>query len=724
MAIRGLVAVWLPLVLLWVALDGASAQVSDNYDSPTTIPGSTDLDNVPSVDDHEEDMGEENGAQQNDAPKQAEGPKDAEEQDNQPHGDGAPLPAEVHTDFFVESKKQRLRVGTVWGMPGLYSSDGQPRDLVLGAAAGRKIYFGIERNDAWIQADTGHMWLKGSITTKKYLHTFAEKQRLRVGAVWGMPGLYASDGEDRDMILGTAAGKKIYFGTHRSDAWIESGTGHAWFKGSVTVQNFIHLFASKQRLRVGAVWDMPGLYASDGEARDMILGTAPGKKIYLGVNKEDAYVEAGAGNMWLKGMLTVNANSHFKSGGKTLRVGTVYDMPGIYSADGGAEDLSLGTTSGRKVYFGVGKNDAWIQSGTGDMWLKGGLTTESDSFFISERQKLRVGSVDGMPGLYSSDGEARDLALGTAKGRKIFFGDKKADAWIQAGTGQAWFKGSVTTEDNTFNVVAGQRLQVGAWAGIPGLYSSDGGARDLILGTAANRKVYFGSGTGDAYVTAGTGTLWTKGSIESHDNMFVYSDSNRLRVGSIWGLPGIYSSDGAPRDMMIGVAKNKKVFLGYHRDDAWVEAGTGAAFFKGEVTISNNLKLESNGAALTVGEITGTPGVSSSADGVARDMVLEAGSGKKLFLGKKDDAWVETGTGDAFFKGALTSKEVKTGGIAVTGAAVFDDSVTVKKNLILLSAGGSELNMMEEMASLRQENSELRESFAEMRTMMESMMAR
>ena len=57
----GLVAIWLPLVLLWVALDGASAQVSDNYDSPTTIPGSTDLDNVPSVGEHEEDMGEENG---------------------------------------------------------------------------------------------------------------------------------------------------------------------------------------------------------------------------------------------------------------------------------------------------------------------------------------------------------------------------------------------------------------------------------------------------------------------------------------------------------------------------------------------------------------------------------------------------------------------------------------------------------------------------------------
>jgi hypothetical protein len=129
----------------------------------------------------------------------------------------------------VNAKKQKLRVGNVWNMPGLYSSDGQPRDLMLGTAPNRKIYFGVDRNDAWIQADTGHLWVKGSMTTKKYLHTFAEGQRLRVGAVWGMPGLYASDGANRDMILGTAPNKKIYFGTHREDAWIQSGTGHAWF---------------------------------------------------------------------------------------------------------------------------------------------------------------------------------------------------------------------------------------------------------------------------------------------------------------------------------------------------------------------------------------------------------------------------------------------------------------------------------------------------------------
>merc|ERR1712159_194157 len=156
---------------------------------------------------------------------------------------------------------------------------------------------------------------------------------------------------------------------------------------------------------------MPGLFASDGAPRDMILGASAGKRIYFGVNKGDAYVEAGVGDMWLNGKLTASANSLFKAGGKTLRVGAVYDMPGIYSSDGGSDDLALGTSSGRRIFFGVGKDNAWIQAGTGNMWLKGSLTTNKDAYFISEKQKLRVGSVWGMPGLYASDGEARDLAL-------------------------------------------------------------------------------------------------------------------------------------------------------------------------------------------------------------------------------------------------------------------------------------------------------------------------
>ena len=40
------------------------------------------------------------------------------------------------------------------------------------------------------------------------MRTMGHVLRVFIAAVWGMPGLYASDGEDRDMILGTAAGKK------------------------------------------------------------------------------------------------------------------------------------------------------------------------------------------------------------------------------------------------------------------------------------------------------------------------------------------------------------------------------------------------------------------------------------------------------------------------------------------------------------------------------------
>lgn len=701
----GLLRFWLLLVLVWASQD-ALASTGDS------------LDNVPPAFAHGDDVGEGNthGA------VLGEGPQDGEEGD---HGDGElhALPSEVHTNFVVNSQKQKLRLGSVWGMPGLYSSDGQPRDLMLGTAAGRKIYFGVARNDAWIQADTGHLWLKGSITTKKYLHTFAEGQRLRVGAVWGMPGLYASDGANRDMILGTAPNKKIYFGTHREDAWIQSGTGHAWFKGSVTVKNYVHLFAEDQRLRVGAVYGMPGLYASDGEARDMILGTSPGKNIYFGDNKKDAYIAAGDGDMWLKGKLTAGANSLFKAGGKTLRVGTVFDMPGIYASEAGADDLSLGTSSGRRVYFGVGKDDAWVQAGTGDLWLKGSLTSEKDAFIVSQTQKLRIGAVWGMPGLYSSDGQARDLALGTATGRKIYFGADDSDAWIQAGSGNAFFKGSITTKDNTFHDVSGQRLQVGAFSGIPGIYSSEGVARDLILGAAEDRKIYFGSGTGDAYITSGEGSLWTKGSIEAHDDIYVYSNSNRLRVGSVWGLPGLYASDGTPRDMIIGTEKDKKIYFGYHRDDAWIEAGTGASFFNGAMTVASTVTATHNGASVSMGEVSGMPGLTSSGDGVARDLMIAPGNGKKVYFGAAEDAHIEGGSGNFWTKGKIQGSDVKSGTLEVSSTAVFEDTVTVKKNLILLSSSNMERNLLEEMDELKERNEELMRSMSEMRQMMSEMMS-
>eukprot|EP00657_Telonema_sp_P-1_P002093 TRINITY_DN15007_c0_g2_i2.p1 TRINITY_DN15007_c0_g2~~TRINITY_DN15007_c0_g2_i2.p1 ORF type:complete len:294 (+),score=67.86 TRINITY_DN15007_c0_g2_i2:138-1019(+) len=284
------------------------------------------------------------------------------------------------------------------------------------------------------------------------------------------------------------------------------------------------------------------------------------------------------------------------------------------------------------------------------------------------------------------------------------------------------FKGGLTSADNSFYEVGGHKLQVGAWSGVPGIYSSSNGPSDLILGAAPNHKVFFGSGTGDAYITAGTGSLWTKGSVEAHDNIFVYAEENRLRVGSIWGLPGLYSSDGTPRDMIIGTEKNKKIYFGWHREDAWIEAGSGNSFFKGAMTINNKVTVSASGQTVTLGDVHGMAGVTSSDDGVARDLMVAAGTGKKVYFGnKKEDASIEVGAGNMWLKGALDA-DVKARAFTATSPATFEDTVTVKKNLILLSAANEERNMLEEMDELREQNAMLMKSMSEMRETMETLM--
>jgi len=428
--------------------------------------------------------------------------------------------------------------------------------------------------------------------------------------------------------------------------------------------------------------------------------------------------------MYLKGGLEVNDNSIFKVRSLTLQVGESYQMPGIYAGAGGAADLSLGTLSGRRIYFGVDKDDAFIQAGTGNMFLKGSLTAQENSFFISEKQTLRVGSVHGMPGIYASDGDARDLMLGTEAGRKIYFGKHKQDAWIQAGSGNAMFAGQLEVKKSIVVEAFGQKLRVGEFAGMPGLYSSEDGPRDLMLGVARDRKVYIGEGTDDSYFTAGTGNLWLKGSLEAHSNIEVYSENQRLRIGSVDGIPGIFSSDGAARDLMLGTAKNSKIYFGDQRADAWIQAGTGDSFFKGKMLVTDNMMIEKSGQTLLVGESFGMPGLYSS-EGVARDLMLGVAAGKKVYLGYgAEDHWVEAGTGNGWFKGKLSANEIEAETtLRVKKAAFFDDTVTVSKNLILASSTGM-MDLSEEMSSLRSENTELRSLVSELREQMSELMSR
>jgi len=622
------------------------------------------------------------------------------------------------SNVFVTAKKQKLRVGAAWNMPGLYASDGGNRDLMLGTAGGKKIYFGIARNDAYIQSQTGNMWLKGTLAVKRNARFGSRGTRLRVGSVNKLPGIYASDGRNRNLMLGTAAGKKIYLGSSRKDAWVQAGTGKMWLKGQLKCET-AGVF---QTLRVGSAWGMPGLYASDGGDRDMVLGTTAGKKIYFGIKKNDAWIQAGSGNMYLKGKLEVNMNSHFKAAGQTLRVGTVWGMPGLYSSDNGARDLMIGTQSGKKVYFGNDKEDAWIQAGTGKAFFKGEVRSQGLGKFSSKDQMLVAGTVLGMPGLWASEGQSRHLMLGTKSGRKIFFGSSKNDAYVEAGTGSAFFKGSIVSKQAARFEVNGNILNVGEHQGVAGI--SAVGPKAVMLGASPGQKVYIGATTvnPDFTITAGTGNMFVKGSIEARSNVMVYAGSNlRLRVGSFEGVPGIYSSDGAPRDLILGTKQNKKVYFGWKREDAWIQAGTGHSYFKGKMTVSSDILAGGNGHTLQAGSVENMPGI-RPAVGANVDLMVFAPTKKKVYLGSKE-ASVESGTGNANFKGTVVAGKVEVrDDLKVSKAAVFETTVTVKKNLIL-ATGTQTMDLAEEMNMLKTENQELKAMMAEMRSQMSELMA-
>lgn len=76
----------------------------------------------------------------------------------------------------------------------------------------------------------------GVLISSAYLYVVAENAgRLRVGAAWGMPGLYSGDDGAKPLALGVPPGQKVYFGANTGDAYVEGGTGNANFKGTVTV---------------------------------------------------------------------------------------------------------------------------------------------------------------------------------------------------------------------------------------------------------------------------------------------------------------------------------------------------------------------------------------------------------------------------------------------------------------------------------------------------------
>lgn len=93
--------------------------------------------------------------------------------------------------------------------------------------------------------------------------------------------------------------------------------GNSEFKGPLAVKENYYLSVKGEAvagtLRVGAAWGMPGLYSGDsteaGLSKDLILGAPKRNKVYLGFSKEDAYLESGTGNAYLRGSLGLGTNS-------------------------------------------------------------------------------------------------------------------------------------------------------------------------------------------------------------------------------------------------------------------------------------------------------------------------------------------------------------------------------------------------------------------------------
>jgi hypothetical protein len=105
----------------------------------------------------------------------------------------------------------------------------------------------------------------------------------------------------------------------------------------------------------------------------------------------------------------------------------------------------------------------------------------------------------------------------------------------------------------------------------------------------ANSKLFIDQASGNVgvgTVAPGGYRLNVNGPVFVNGNVYpIAENAGRLRVGAAWGMPGLYSSEDGPKPLSLGAAPGQKVFLGESSADAFVEAGTGNAWFKGKVGV-------------------------------------------------------------------------------------------------------------------------------------------
>jgi hypothetical protein len=114
---------------------------------------------------------------------------------------------------------------------------------IINSKAGQNLHFRQGNKDKMIIKTDGNVEIKGHITGKKgmnmsggrsYFKDDENKGRVRVGAAWGIPGIYSQD--NQDIVVGVAPGKTAHIGSNNKFMSVK-GDGDVNIKGKLCIGN-------------------------------------------------------------------------------------------------------------------------------------------------------------------------------------------------------------------------------------------------------------------------------------------------------------------------------------------------------------------------------------------------------------------------------------------------------------------------------------------------------
>ena len=396
--------------------------------------------------------------------------------------------------YFKDSEnKGRVRVGAAWGIPGLYSEDGQ--DIVVGVASNKSAHIGTNGKYLSVSGDgnvsaKGNVEASGKLTTKNgmnitggrsYFKDSENKGRVRVGAAWGIPGLYSEDGQD--IVVGVASNKSAHIGTSGKYLSV-AGNGNISAKGNFEttgnikankyldkdgkeINNFnplqdkINIGKDNSKLKLGNVGhnNWAGIAHSDRMNKNdyaliqnkdgtTILNSKGGKDLHIRQGNVDRMIFDSSGNVDIKNKIT--SRPHFSNtdiyldnssrrGGKggSSRRALVHDVGDKltlnYANDytGGIKLSSNVETTGNLLPIGgiINQNNQQIISSDKD-WLRIGNNTNPGKTAMYGNVSIndtKNGNSGLSVGAWKSVGQGNIEATGSIKGNKLCIGNTCID---------------------------------------------------------------------------------------------------------------------------------------------------------------------------------------------------------------------------------------------------------------------------------------------------------